>query len=427
MIRAVSLTLAAALCLAASAPEGRLEQYFRLRQEAGAAIKANDLATAESRLEDALALYPTSPGSLIRLARVEVAAGKPAEAVGHLRTYASLGLTWDILGDEALAALVPRADFEDVTAQLAWNGTPIGKPAVAAEMPKAGPIYEGLVWQDDHWLVSSVSERTIYKVDRKGVAAPFLKADAATAGVFGMALDGKTLWAAEAGGPEIPGSAGPARTALLKIDSRTGAILARYPVDGGESPLQLGDVVVGPNGTVYASASVGSAIYRLKPGAKALDVVLTTNEMGSPQGMVVCPGGALLIADYSSGLHRLDLKTGQLDLVGGTPAAMVGTDGLFAITLSGATQPVVVATQNGVSPARVLMLHLSHDCRRIEKVDTLAANHAALEDLTLGAAMPGQVAVIGRGGWAGYGGDGKPLADAKAETAQILTIPLPRD
>ena len=36
MIRAVSLTLAAALCLAASAPQGdtqesRLEQYFRLR------------------------------------------------------------------------------------------------------------------------------------------------------------------------------------------------------------------------------------------------------------------------------------------------------------------------------------------------------------------------------------------------------------
>ena len=433
MIRAVSLTLAAVLCLAASAPESRLEQSFRLRKEAGAAAQAGDLAKAEALLEQALALYRTNPGALIRLARVEVAAGKPAEAVAHLDAYARLGLTWNIAGDKALSTLADRPDFAPVAARLAANAAPVGTLTVGADMPRTGPIFEGLVWQDDNWLVSSVTEKTIYRIDRTGAATVFLKADAETGGVFGMALDGKVLWAAEATGPDIPGSGGAARTALLKIDAATGALLTRYPVEGAPGPAQLGDVVVAPDGTVYASASVGAAIYRLKPGAKALDVVLSSKEMGSPQGMVVCHGGALLIADYSTGLHRLDPKTGQLEPVGGMRVAMAGTDGLFFagyryVMRSARPHPMaVVATQNGLSPARMIMLRISVDCREIEGMTVIAANHPALDDLTLGAAMPTGVAVIGRGGWAGYGGDGKPLADAKPGKAQILTFPYSSD
>lgn len=439
MIRAVSLTLAAALCLAAAAPQGdkpesRLEQYFRLRQEAGAAAQANDVAKAESLLEEALALYPYSPGSLIRLARSEVAADKPAEAVAHLKAYADLRLTWDIAGDKALSTLAARPDFAPVAARLKANEAPVGSPTVAATLPKAGPIYEGLARHGDGWLVSSVTEHMIYKVDAKGVATPFLKTDAETGGIFGLAVDGRTVWAAEASGPEIPSSGGAARTALLKIDGRSGVILARYPVKGAPGPVQLGDVVVGSNGTVYASASVGASVHQLKPGDKALSLLLTSNELGSPQGLVVCEGqDALLIADYSTGLHRLDLKTGKLDPVGGMHVALAGTDGLFKVSddyqMRNATpHPIaVVATQNGVTPARLLMLRIDPHCREIESMAVAAANHPALDDLTLGAAMPGGMAVIGRSGWAGYGGDGKPLADAKPETAQILTFPFHRD
>jgi hypothetical protein len=433
MIRVVSLTLAAALCLAASAPESRLEQYFRLRKEAGAA-QANDLAKAEDLLEQALALYPTSPGSLVRLARVEAAAGRPAEAVAHMEAYARLGLTFDVAGDKALSSLAAREDFAPVAALLAANAKPVGTPAVAVTLPKGGPIYEGLARQGDGWLVSSVTEHMIYRIDAKGAVTPFLQTDAQTGGIFGMAVDGRTVWAAETSAPELPGSVGPARAALLKIDATTGAILARYPVDGAVAPVQLGDVAVGPDGTVYASASVGAAIYRLKPGARALDVALASNELGSPQGMVACEAAdTLLIADYPTGLHRLDLKTGKLTPVGGMHVAMAGTDGLFRADYSYAMRNArphpmaVVATQNGLSPARVIMLRISVDCREIEGMQVVAANHPALDDLTLGAAVRGGVAVIGRAGWAGYGPDGKPLAEAKPQAAEILTFPFPRD
>lgn len=439
MIRAVSLTLAATLCLAAAAPQGdaqesRLEQYFRLRKEAGAAVQSNQLAKAETLLEQALALYPTSPGSLVRLARVEAAAGKPAEAIAHMEAYARLGLTFDIGGDKALSPLAAREDFAPAAALLAANAKPVGTPVVAATLSRAGPIYEGLAWHGDGWLVSSVTEHMIYRIDGKGEVTPFLKADAQTGGIFGLAVDGKTVWAAETSAPELPGSAGPARAALLKIDGKTGAILARYPVEGAPGPVQLGDVTVGTDGAVYASASVGAAIYRLKPGAQGLEVALASNELGSPQGMVACEAeDVLLIADYPTGLHRLDLKTGKLEPVGGMQVAMAGTDGLFRAAYgypmrNARPHPMaVVATQNGLAPARAIMLRISVDCREIEGLQTLAANHPALDDMTLGAAVPGGVAVIGRAGWAGYGPDGKPLADAKPQAAQILTFAFPKD
>lgn len=434
MIRAVSLTLAAAFCVAAAAPESRLEQFFRLRKEAGAAAQANDLTKAEDLLEQALALYRTSPGSLIRLARVETAAGKPAEAIAHLRAFAQMGLVWDIAGDKAFAPLADHPEFASVAARIAANAQPVGTSTIAATLPMADQIYEGLARQGDGWLVSSVTQRMIYRVDADGAVTPFLKADSHTGGLFGIAVDGQTIWAAEASGPDVPKSGKEARTALLRIDGRTGAILARYAVDDASGPVQLGDVVVAHDGTVYASASVGQAIYRLRPGATALDVALTSNELGSPQGLVVCDGqNALLIADYSTGLHRLDLKSGMLEMLGGRHVPLAGTDGLFKVSydyrMRNATpHPITVAaTQNGINPTRVILLRISPDCRAIEGVRTIASNEEGLADLTLGAAMPGGVAVISRSGWAVYGPDARPSPDTTTEPPRIVTYPFPKD
>ena len=117
-------TLAALLLVAAAEPESRLEQYFRLRQEAAKAAQAGDLATAETKFEATLALYPSAPGPFILLARVEVAAGKPAEAIAHLAEYARLGLTWNVAGDPGLKALTDQPDFAPVAAWLPLEEPP---------------------------------------------------------------------------------------------------------------------------------------------------------------------------------------------------------------------------------------------------------------------------------------------------------------
>lgn len=209
----------ALLLIAAAAPESRLEQYFRLRTEAAAAVKSNDLVGAEARLEAALALYPTSPGSLIRLARVETAAGKPEEAIAHLAAYANFGLTWDVAGDPALKALVDRADFTPVAARLKTNADPVGAPREIATLGPAGAVYEGIVRVDGGWVLSSVAGRSLLRRTEDGQLETLLSPDAETGGLFGMAVspDGKG-----AVGRRIP------RTRHSRLDRRS----AHGPAEG---------------------------------------------------------------------------------------------------------------------------------------------------------------------------------------------------
>lgn len=208
-------------------------------------------------------------------------------------------------------------------------------------------------------------------------------------------------------------------------------MLARHFVPDDGAKHQLGDVTLGEDGTVYASDSVGAVIYRLKHGSPKLEVFVASREMGSPQGMAICPGSeAMVVADYSSGLHRIDLKTGALTPVGGLRAALAGTDGLFRIPhdfnmRNASPLPVaLVATQNGVTPARVLFLRLSPDCDELEDLSVLAAGHAGMDDLTLGAFGEGAIVFIAASGWAGYDGDGKPTAGAPGQ-ARLMLLPPP--
>jgi len=425
--RAIGAALAALLLIAAAAPEGRLAQYQRLRAEAAAAIRAGDLAGAETRLEAALALYPASPGSLLRLARVEGAAGKPDEAIAHLKTYAELGMAGDLSADPALKPLTDLPGFAPVATRLRANAAAKGEPSEVIQPGGAGEIWEGVVAVDGGWLLSSVTTRTIVQATADGTLKPFFQPDAEAGGLFGMAVDrrDKALWVAEASGPGIPGAAGARRTGLLKLSLKDGRILARYPAPDDGKPHQLGDVTLAPDGTVYASDSLGAVVYRLKRGGAALEPFVAATEMASPQGMVACPGGgALVVADYTTGLHRIDLKTGADRLVGGTDAvALAGTDGLSRLPRKGGGL-TLLATQNGVAPQRVLALRLSPDCRTLLDAGVLASGGTDLDDLSLGAAGGSGVVVIGSSGWAGYDGEGRPTTPTP-RAARLLFIPLP--
>lgn len=416
----------------AAAAESRLEQYFRLRKEAGVAAQAQDLAGTEALLEQALTLYPNSPGSLIRLARVEMAADKPDEAAAHLAAYAALGLTWNMAGDPALAPLLERPDFTETAQALTANGRPAGEVATLAEINRPGAIFEGLAAAPDGWLVSSVTGHTILKIVG-GQAQPFLQADGETGALFGLAVDAGAgvVWAAEAWGPDIPGSTGPARSGVVKIALADGKVLARYPLADDGKARQLGDVTLGPDGSLYVSDAVGAGIYRLAPGGAALELLIQSPEMGSPQGMAYCGKDSLLVADYATGLHRINLVTGQSVLLDGPPAALAGIDGLFAMPSRVAPEGrLFIASQNGVSPERLLSIRLTADCSRISAVSMLAAGEGAkagLKDLTLGAASDRWLAVISHGGWSSYGADGKAVAGAPQSPATLIGLARPTD
>lgn len=434
--RATLTALAAILLIAAGAPETRLEQYQRLRREGVAAAQAGDLARAETALAEALNLYPDVPGSYIRLARVQAAAGKTDAALANLAAYAGMGLSLDVSRDPALKTLADQPEFAPVMARLKRNAQPGQETIVRARLEPGGGVFEGIVRHEKGFLVSSVASRTLLKVSGQGDVETFLAPDDETGGLFGMAIDrsADTLWVAESRGAGIPASEGEARTGLLKVSLSKREMIARVllPQDGVKR--QLGDVVIDRDGTVYASDSVGAGIYRLKPGATALELFVQSRDMASPQGMAICPdAGAMVVADYSTGLHRIDLNTGEETLVGGPAMGLAGTDGMLRVdyafeggaTGRGERRPMpmdLVVTQNGVSPERLLYLHLSQDCRTVEGGSVLTQGQ---RDVTLAAQASGVIAFIGSSGWAGYDGDGKPTTETPAP-AMLFVVDIPR-
>ena len=293
-------------------------------------------------------------------------------------------------------------------------------PPPAVIISEAPFIAEGVATdRGGQALVSGVVGRTIVRVDR-GRARAWLRAGhlAPVGALFGMAADPRRnrLWVAEAFGNGLPGQSGPSRTGLLEVELSSGRVLARHPAAKDGHKRTIGDVALAADGRVYASDSSSGGVYRLDPLSGALALQAQT-QLRSPQGMVPTAGGlALIIADYATGLHRLDLATGRTEPLGGEGARLRGLAGLAR---SGRT---LIATQNGGSPNRVLRLRLSSDERAVEAVEILAQGPPGIDDLSLGAVIGRRFVFVGHSQWSAVGPDGSVSPAPAAATLSSLDL-----
>lgn len=410
---------------AAAQAESDVQAFRRLRAEAVAAANADDVTHAGRLLAEADSRVPNHPGLILMRARLAVGAGQPDAAMMQLNRYAGLGLAANPTNDRVLSTLATHPEFDALAAVLEANRAPVGSGRVTtlAELP--GPVLVESVVRDPargRWLVSQVRGRTIVALDDDGTVSPFLYTPTPVAGVLGLVMDedNGVLWAVTA--PVAPAVHGldPAAArpnALLRIEAATGRELARYPAPEGER--SLGDVALAADGTVYVADSTGGAVFRLRPGATALDVLLPDGVLASPQGMVVTPdGAALIVADYSSGLWRVDRATGTARRMP-TPAdaSLIGVDGL---TTDG---QAIYGFQNGVAPQRVLKMTPDGDWQRIAGVEVLAANLPMIDEPTTGLVRNGELVFVSRSQWSDFGGDGAQTTPTPAP-AIIARLPL---
>lgn len=430
----IGVILAAGVLIAAlasharsfSEPDGDLARFRALRSEAVAAAGADDLTGAAERLAGADALIPNHPGVMILQARIAATAGDAHGAMAHLSRYAAAGLAYDVERDPALSSLSDRPDLASLAARLTANRDPVGDDRVTllAEIEEA-VLVESIVRDvaRGRWLVSLVRGRAVLALDDAGAASPFLTEAGGAGGMMGLAVDRERdlLWATSA--PAPPATFGrPAQdetSTLLKIDLATGDVLARYPAPTGDGEHALGDLALGPDGTVYVSDSTSGDIFVLRPGAATLEVLVPSGRLGSPQGLVVADDGdALIVADYSSGLHRVSLPDGQVArLSAPADASLIGVDGLVR------HGRVLYAVQNGVRPQRVLRLAPDADWTRLETVETVVANLDGIDEPTTGVVYDGDLVFVARSQWSAFGRDGAPTTETVAP-ARIVRLSL---
>ena len=183
----------------------------------------------------------------------------------------------------------------------------------------------------------------------------------------------------------------------------------------------IGDVAVAADGTLYASDSANAAIWRLRPGGPALERVFDDPRFVSPQGLAISADQrVLLVADYAMGLLAIEIETGEMRTVSAPSAVtLLGIDGL---SLAG--DGTLIATQNGISPERVIALTLDPDFTLIQRMRVLAANSPLHDGVTLAAAAGPFVYYIANAPWARFDAAGKDTGEGAFAEAIVAKVAI---
>lgn len=409
-------------------PEGDLAAFRRLRAEGLAAIEADDLTLAADRLAEADRRIPNHPGLMILQARLAAATDRPEAALEHYGRYAGAGLVLSLERDTAFAALAADPAHADaataITARIAANRTPVGADRVTPLFTLEGPVLAESLVRDEtrgRWLVSLVAGRTVVAVDDAGRVRPWLDAHSELSGISGLALDSRRnlLWLTTAPLPPavhgLDGGDGLA-SLLVAVDLETGRVVSTHglPQDGRDHGL--GDLTLGPDGTLYVSDGLSGQVWWLRAPEGELQP-LVADVLGSPQGLVVI-GGQLIVADYSSGLWRVPLDGGAATrLTAPSDAVLIGIDGLVV------HDGHLYAIQNGVAPQRVLKLTLGTDLDAVTAVEVVAGNLPELDQPTTGLVRDGELVFVSRSQWSDFAPDGSLRSETPAP-ARIVRLKL---
>lgn len=392
-------------------------QAMALAREAAAAAEAQDSAGYLAKMEAAVALRPDFPRMLVNLAAAQLANQREDEALATLGRLAALGAHSPVEKSAEFAALRGRPEFQAVVKKLAANLYPQGAGEIAFSLPGMTGAIEGIAWREKtgEFFFGDAHHRCVWiragatKDDKGGERAVrrFTPEGEELWGVLGLAVDEERgiLWAATSAVPAMAGFAQPmdGTAGLAEIDLATGAVRRVVPVvrkEGDRDSHVLGDLAVGPDGSVYLPDSGGPTVWRLAPGAAALEAWAESAEFLSLQGAVVAPElGGLYLADHANGLLRVDLASRAVRrLEPPADTTLIGIDGLVR-----APNGDLVAVQNGLRPNRVLRIALEAGGEAVAGVTVLESAHLTMAAPSLGCiAAAGDFFFVGNSGWARF-------------------------
>jgi len=388
------------LALASALFAAELPRTHRdLAREASAAYARQDFAAARDGFAAALEFRPDSPRYLHNLAATCALTGRTAEALATLRRLAALGVVTRVASDADFASLRETPEFAEILRAFTANRVPRGEAVSFARLPAHAGIIEGIAFRERtrELFLGDVHQRCIWRREADGKLTRFTAASVELLGVFGLAVDETrgALWAATSALPEISGftPALKGRAALAEFDLTTGQLRRVVPISPDARDHVLGDLLLAPDGAVYATDSAAPILWKLAPRATALENFIESPAFSSLQGLALVHG-ALVISDYANGLSVIDLSTRVIrPLAPPAHTTLLGIDGLLAVPGG------VIAIQNGVSPQRVVRVTLAPDLASISAVVVLAASLPGLDDLALVTLVAGRPTFIAGAGW----------------------------
>lgn len=383
-----------------------------------------DYLNAMKRAND---LRPNHPSVIYNIASGQALTGNHDSALFWLNRFADLGMTGQPEHDNDFKSLYSDPLFQAVAQRINNNSLQVGEPTIILSLPDSTLITEGVAYdpRSGNFFISSIHQRKIVTVDAKGASHTFVPSGSNGLGsVSGVVVDTmrNLLWAASAvterTPPVSPAELG--QTGVFAFDLATGELRHRKIFPPDSIPHSFGDIATGTDGEIYLSDDQAGAIYWFSLVQNQFIPVTLPKAFTSPQGVIVEPSGkSLIVADYTSGLYHVDLKSGELTPVEPTePMCLLGIDGLCS------EDQYLYAIQNGIRPHRVVKLTLNPSRTQVIKLDILAANHPDFDEPTLGVIANGKLYFNGNSQWRFLNKNGTLSNLNELQRPKIFSVPL---
>lgn len=420
----------ALVCLAAGwlavVPAAEPQGFVELFKASTQAYDAKDYPRMERLLREALKQRPAHPHATYNLAAALALGGQKNAALKELRKLERMGLSYDIAADEDFAGMREWEGFKEVRRAFTRNGRRAGETEVSFRLAAATTfIPEGLAWDGkrDEFLLGSVHERKIVRVDEDGKQSPFSK-PGETWAVLGLAADvrKRRLWAATAALPEMkdarPDELG--RSAILAYDLDSGELKRRYDLPADGRKRALNDIAIGRDGRIFATDSLAGELYALDPENGQFTALTAPGALSSPQGIAADSRG-LYVADYGQGLFRYDFRDRTLKRLDvAEDICVYGIDGLYRFNDD------LIAVQNGIRPHRVVRFALDRGGRRVRHAAVLVAAQKDFDQPTLGVLVGRTFHFVANSQWGRFGADHRLPPSEQLRGPVVLNVSIER-
>ena len=370
---------------------------------------------------------PNYPRYLYSLASVYSAAGEKEKAMIVLNKIASFKIFFDLEKDSDFVNLFKTDEFKTLTGRLADNLKPVVKSKPVFSLHEKDLLTEGVAYNPatERFYVSSVHKRKIIEVNSRGASRDFIKeGESGLWGNFGLKVDvpRQILWVCTSGieqtrnikNSEI-GKAG-----LLAYNLKNGSLIRKITLNSTKEDHLMGDLTISSDGDVYTTDSKTNVIYKLGRNKNKFEEILRSKDFISLQGIALSGDEKFLfVSDYSSGVHRFNLKTKEkVVLPYPQDLVVLGIDGLYFYENS------LIAIQNGINPHRLIRLELNENFSGIESWRILESNNPLFNEPTLGVISGNKFFFIANSQWESFSPKGEINSPEKLQSPLILLLHL---
>jgi hypothetical protein len=321
--------------------------------------------------------------------------------------------------DVGFDAVWDDKEFQMIRKELADEDIKTPDAPVAFRLKDPKLIPEGIAYDptSKRFFLGSIAQHKIIVTDANGEAGDFSAPGDKLDAVLGLAVDAARghLYAVSTNAFEDSGKT-ERRNAVMRYNLKDGRLIDRF---AAPEAMQLNDVAIAADGTVYTTDSESGTVFRKKPDERTFTRLGETGGVRGANGITFSSDGTLYVT-LSTGIARVDTATGAVTRLPQPDTVVTGgIDGLYWHDGN------LLGIQNSTNPGRVVRIALAENGSRVAGLTVLQSyHHPDFDEPTTGAIANGALNVIGNSYVGHYQPDGTIKNAAQLKGTSIVAVPL---